>query len=640
MRARGKPLTRENPRLFARENALLALIEMERNSTYAAAAVGRHIGNTGGSVKAPSIVVSDGQNEYEGIYSDPGSRLESSDPGSRLESRDPGSQWESSDPGSRLESRDSALVRELVYGVTRRKLTLDNIIFHHSKIKKNNVSAVILTILRLGVYQLVFMDKIPVPAACDESVKLAKKYGNAGAVRFVNAILRKIAAEASAIKASASVAGSGDAGTASAAGSGDTGAASTLRSGDTGAASTGTAYAEIYAARAARRAYCGAGIQDNVRDSVREGIHDGAREGIHDGDAGAAYMAGSGDIVASGARIDAAEYLSVRHSYPYWLSERWVARYGQAFAASLMDAGNGKPEFTIRVNTLRESTASLSAKLNALGYTVIPGRYSSNALILSNPVNILNSPEFAQGLFSVQDESSMLCVEALAPQPGEKIMDVCAAPGGKCGYIAELTGGRADILAADIWPHRLRLMEQNIQRAGQTSIKTALMDATAFDVSLERSMDKVLLDAPCTGLGVIRRKPDIKWSKQPADIEAAADIQSAMIANASRYVKPGGALVYSVCTTEPEECELTVLNFLKAARDYEPEDLHGYLPDALWQGAARDYEPEDLREYMPDALWQGAARAAAGQAQGYGLHIYTNVHGIDGFYIARLRRVN
>ena len=487
-----------------REAALLALEEMERAEAYSGIAVKRSIGRSG-------VGIGGG---YDGGVDG------SVDSGDEIDDGYGGAV-----PANSVGARDRALLRELVLGVTRWKLALDDVIFKHSKIKKHRVSPVILTILRLGVYQLNYLDKIPASAACNESVKLAKKYGNEGSARYVNALLRSVAAE-------------------------------------------------------------------KLTDA------DG-KQSAH----------APADVSASAA------LLSVRYSYPLWLCEKWLNLYGYDFATAQMDAGNRRPELSIRVNTLRISPSELAERLMGRGFSTEPGKYSPNALIIKNPGDFTQSPEFLEGLFTVQDEASMLAAEALGAQRGDRIMDACAAPGGKCGYVAELTGGCADILAADIRPHRVALMEQNFKRLGHSSINCRVMDALLLCEDIEGTMDRVLVDAPCSGFGVVRRKPEIKWTRGPMDIESAAALQTALLLNAARYVKKGGTLVYSVCTTEPEECENIVGRFLCAKDHYV-------------------YEPEDLRQRLPPGLW-----GKCGGAGNAGIYIYPHIHGIDGFYIARLKRL-
>ena len=579
----------------AREAAMLALVEMENTAAYSGAAINRRLDRSGNKHSDHRCTLAvNGVNGNSGGDSDDGGNVDDSgnvdgyndgdiDPiiyvsdGDTRYSIPADDNGFLSDGGAFPNARDGALLRELVYGVTRWKLSLDHIIFNYSKLSRRKVSPIILAILRIGAYQIIFLDKIPVPAACDECVKLAVKYGNDGSVRYVNAILRKIAANCREIKNFF---------------------ASPI--------SDITTVSKDMTAILAVLAVSPVTPVTPASSASPATLATPASPSSHSSPA----------LPASHSSPAApASYLSLRYSYPAWICEKWYKLYGLNFAAALMDAGNQRPELSIRVNSLRETPASLSDKLRARGYIIESGRYSKNALIIKNPFNFSAMPEFAQGLFTVQDESSMLAAEALNPKPGGKILDICAAPGGKSGYIAEITRDSAEIYAADIHPHRLITMEQNLKRLGLKSINNRIMDAVRFEPIFENAMDFVLLDAPCSGLGVVRRKPEIKWAAAPQVSEALISVQKKMLKNAARYVKPGGALVYSVCTTESDECEDIVRNFLNETDDYEAEDLHLYLPPALW----RSENPNQERDA--------------------GLYIYPHIHGTDGFYIARLKRL-
>ena len=579
----------------AREAALRALYDMEQNAAYGGAVVRRYLKRGGyKSDEGGAYVNGDADGDIGGthVFGDDGGAYVHSDDGNGDEyihgdeyGEDDAGVGAESAPDMRVDAREQALTRELTYGVTKWKLTLDSIIFQYSKLKKTKIAPLILIILRLGVYQIVFLSKIPAFAACDECVKLAKKYGNKGSVAFVNALLRKIAANSAALTASTI----------------RPAPETTAAPAESNAPDAADAPAELNAPDTA----------DAPADSNTLVEAAAPAELYTPGTAAAPDKQHVPNKQASPDK-NYAQYLSVRHSYPLWLCEKWLRRYGPEFASAYMDAGNRKPELTLRVNTARTTAAGLMDRLNARGFDVVPGRYSKNALILRNPSGFTDTAEFRQGLFSVQGESSMLCAEALDPRAHESILDVCAAPGGKCAYAAELTDGAARILATDINARRLSLMEQNFTRLGLTSIKTALADATARGAAPAASMDKVLLDAPCSGLGVIAKKPDIKWSVTSESIAALSSLQKAMLRAAAGYVKPGGALVYGVCTAEPEECEDVINGFLRESADFEPDDLRKYLPAPLWEN-----------------------NACGG---GDGLYIFPHMHGIDGFYIARIIR--
>ena len=565
----------------ARETALRILIEMERNAAYSDVAIRRHTRNAAARGAAVNIV----DDTAEDTFTD---TVAYTFTGAVTETRD---------------AREQALVRELVYGVAKWKLTLDHIIFTYSKIKKEKIATEILTILRIAVYQIAFLSRIPHYAACDECVRLAKKYGNEGSVKYVNAMLRKIAAENIAMRdrfagtdeiISSGAGGDGEekAGVLGAAEPSGIAEADTAKTATTGADATNTATTSSGAA--------GEGAAEAGGEMPGPLMALAAADGV--------WVACAGKEPA----VRLAKHLSVRYSYPYWLCEKWSGRYGREFASALMDAGNQRPALGIRVNATKISAENLMDRLNSRGFGAVPGRYAKNSLTLQNPSDFSNSEEFRRGLFSVQDESSMLCVEALDPRESDAVLDLCAAPGGKSAYIAEITNDKARVLAADIRAHRISLMERNAARLGLTSIKAVIMDASKFDARLRGAMDRVLLDAPCSGFGVIRKKPEIKWNRTREDIGAIARAQSAMLAAAAGYVKPGGALVYSVCTFEPEECEDVVNAFLREAHGFFCEDLSGRLPAALWDDVPR--------------------------GGGAGLYIYPHIHRIDGFYIALLRR--
>lgn len=411
-----------------------------------------------------------------------------------------------------LRDIDRAFVTELVYGTVKWKLTLDSVIAGNSSIKIERLSPWILNILRLGVYQLQYMSKVPQSAACNESVKLARRYGHKASAGFVNAVLRNI-----------------------------------------------------------------------------------ARNG--------------GNLTLPSKDEDLAGYLSVKYSYPKWLTAKYTGLFGAEFAESLLDAGNNTPELTVRANTLRVSAAELAQKLAEEGVEALPGKYAGDAAVIKSPVSVAKLETFKKGLFQVQDESSMLPAKVLAPQPGDLVLDACSAPGGKATHMAQLMQNRGTIIARDIHEHKLRLIDDAAARLGIDIIKSELHDAALPDEAHNRYFDRVLLDAPCTGLGIIRRKPDIKWARETKDLDSITALQRQLIQQVSNTVKPGGVLVYSTCTILPEENEGVVNTFLEQNKDFEADDITPYLPPEL-----------------------------AVHAKGCMLQLYPNRDGIDGFFIARIKR--
>lgn len=406
---------------------------------------------------------------------------------------------------------DRAFVTELVYGTVKWKLTLDRVIASYSSIRMEKLSPWILNILRLGAYQLLNMTKVPQSAACNESVKLAGRYGHKASAGFVNAVLRNIARNGS-----------------------------------------------------------------NVALPSKE--------------------------------LDLTGYLSVKYSYPKWLTGKYIDLLGAEFAEQLLDAGNSTPELTVRANTLRVSADELSKKLKEEGVEAIYGKYMEEAIVIKSPVSIAKLEAFQKGLFQVQDESSMLPAKVLAPQPGERVLDACSAPGGKATHLAQLMQNSGAVIARDIHEHKLKLIDDAAARLGIDIIKSQLHDAALPDTLNEKTFDRVLLDAPCTGLGIIRRKPDIKWARETKDLDNITALQKQLIHTVSRTVKAGGVLVYSTCTILPEENEDVVNHFLEQNKDFEADDITPFLPPKL-----------------------------AVYAKGCMLQLYPNRDGIDGFFIARIK---
>jgi len=321
-------------------------------------------------------------------------------------------------------------------------------------------------------------------------------------------------------------------------------------------------------------------------------------------------IAGGGgkDIVPDRA-VDPVGYLSVRYSYPKWIADKFMELFGEEFAESLLEAGNRVPDLTVRANTLKTSAEGLVNALKNEGVEASPGRYVSDAVIIKSQVSVTRLKAFRNGLFQVQDESSMLPTAVLAPQPGEKVLDACSAPGGKATHMAQMMQNKGLITAMDIHEHKLKLIEDAAGRLGTDIIRTELHDAAIPVPQHEGAYDRVLLDAPCSGLGIIRRKPDIKWARENRDIGSITGLQRRLIDSVSKAVKPGGVMVYSTCTLLPEENECIVRDFLNNNDEFYEDDITAYLPPGL-----------------------------AKHARGGMIQVYPNRDGIDGFFVARLAR--
>lgn len=383
----------------------------------------------------------------------------------------------------KLTEKDIGLISEIVYGVTTWKLTLDEIIKKHSKIKIKKISPWIINILRMGIYQIIFLDKIPKSAAVNESVNLAKRYGHASSSNFVNAILRKIEIKD---------------------------------------------YEELF----------------EIKDDI--------------------------------------ERISKTTSMPKWIIEELSKNHDIHQVEEICKNSNIKPKITIRVNTLKTNKQELITKLKEKNIECEePKKEIEDFLILEKVKDIENLEEFKQGYFTVQDISAGQTAKILNPQPGELVLDACSAPGGKTTYMAELMKNKGKIEAWDIHEHRTKLVQQNAQRLGIKIIETKVKDASVYDENLKGKFDKILLDVPCLGIGVIKRKPDIKWQRKPEDIEEIIAIQKKILDNCSKYLKENGTIVYSTCSILKEENKDIVDGFLKKNKEYyiKPEETLNILPN-------------------------------------------------------------
>ena len=262
--------------------------------------------------------------------------------------------------------------------------------------------------------------------------------------------------------------------------------------------------------------------------------------------------------------------IGLTHSYPNWLVKRWVKVYGEAKAEEICAAGNEPPHASLRVNPLMTSREKALELLAFAGYEAQPSPLTPYGIIVSGGGNLAVTDGYINGLWSLQDESSMLVAEVCAPAPGMRVLDCCAAPGGKTSHLAELMNNEGTVIANDVHPHKRKLIEEQAQRLGLTSVKAVTGDAlelaSQFDAD---SFDLVLLDAPCSGFGVIRRKPEIKWTKKVEDVTAIAELQSRLIKEAAKLIKPGGTLVYSTCTIERQENEDQIAAFLSEHPSFE-----------------------------------------------------------------------
>jgi 16S rRNA (cytosine967-C5)-methyltransferase len=306
---------------------------------------------------------------------------------------------------------------------------------------------------------------------------------------------------------------------------------------------------------------------------------------------------------------DSIKRLSIEYSHPEWFVNKYIKTYGEEFVRELMGVNNTPPELTIRINTLKCTKEELVEKLSSKGIECLDGKIEES-LILKGYSMIEKSEELNEGLFTIQDESSMLAVKVLNPEPGEKLLDLCSAPGGKATHMAQLMKNRGEITAFDIHEHKMKLINQNASRLGIDIIKTYLKDSSIYNDEFFEYADRILVDAPCSGLGLIRKKPEIRWTVKPQDIVELQKIQMEILKNAAKYIKKGGILVYSTCTITQEENEDIIEMFLNENSNFKLENICDYIPESIKADTC---------------------------SCGY-IKLFPNVHKSDGFFIAKLIR--
>lgn len=274
---------------------------------------------------------------------------------------------------------------------------------------------------------------------------------------------------------------------------------------------------------------------------------------------------------------DEVKYLSIKYSYEPWIIELWLKEYDVEFVEELLKAGNETPQTVIRLNWQKVMKKDLIKSLMEKGFEVEEGKLSPNALYVKG-LNLLNTQMYRMGMFSVQDESSQLATIMLDPKHGDFVMDVCAAPGGKTLAIAERMNNTGTVLASDVYTRKVALIEKEVKRLGLSNVKTRTYDATKTDTALIGKADKVIVDAPCTGLGVVRRKPEIKYKKWSWEMDSLPRKQLAILSSSSKYVKMGGTLLYCTCTINVDENEKVVTDFLRKNKDFVSKEVVKLYP--------------------------------------------------------------
>lgn len=303
-------------------------------------------------------------------------------------------------------------------------------------------------------------------------------------------------------------------------------------------------------------------------------------------------------------------HLSLTYSHPEWLVARWIERYGETFTRELLAANNRIPPVTLRPNPLKIGREALITHLEEEGVITRPGSLYPEMLVIERmPVDkrIDELDSYRKGYFQIQGEASALTGLILSPEPGERVLDACAAPGGKATHLATLMDNRGLVVARDVSEGKLHLIREAAERLGLQNMRIEQRDAAKHVSEDDASFDRILVDAPCTGLGIIAKKPEIRYERTPGDIDEMSSLQKRILATSAAYLKPGGVLVYSTCTIEPEENRAIVEDFLAHHENFERVDFSGELPVAI-EGAGSD------------------------------LQLYPHRHRSDGFYMAKLRK--
>ena len=408
-----------------------------------------------------------------------------------------------------LEGREAALATQLCFGVVQNEMLLDFYISKFSNIPLRRMESKVIQVLRLGLYQMLFLTKIPQSAAVNCSVELTRTHcKNPRAPGMVNAILRS--------------------------------------------------------------------LQRNLNQ------------------------------LPTIPQNDLAEYFSILYSHPVWLVEELLPLLGSEGTAEFLQANNSQPPMTAMVNTTKVAVQEATELLAEQGVEVTPHPWLENCLILNKTGNLERLDAYGKGFFYVQDPASRLMALASGAAPGMRVLDMCAAPGGKSFAAAIQMDNQGEVISCDLHPHKKKLIQAGADRLGLSIIKPMTADGKVRREEWVSAFDLVLVDAPCSGLGVIRKKPDIRY-KDPKPLEDLPQVQQAIMENAAGYVKPGGVLMYSTCTILPRENGEIVSAFLEK-------------------------HPEFVREAFE--LPGAAGRVEAGE-----ITLWPQVHQTDGFFICKLRKV-
>jgi len=411
---------------------------------------------------------------------------------------------------SKFSGPDKALLFEIVHGVTRWLGRIDWILNGFYKGQFSKCIPNVKNAMRVALYQVLFLDKVPDYAAVNEAVDFVKKLQGQKSADLTNAVLRNI-----------------------------------IRS----------------------------------KETIR-------------------YPEPKDDIIA---------YFSAFYSHPNWLVKRWVNRYGNEETEKLLIANNNKPLLTLRINKLLTNSEELKSLLDSVGLKYCDGKYLPEFIRMASLSNITDWDYFHKGYFSVQDESTGFPIKLLDAKPGMRVLDLCAAPGGKTAFIADLMQNTGEIIALDRFESRLKILSKNLIRLKVSNVKAVAVDAYEYEDPI--GFDRVLVDAPCSGLGTLTKKPDIKWKRNLGDIRKIVNIQYDLLEKGTSFLKVGGIIVYSTCTIEPEENDEVVNRFLSKNQNFSLMDVTEIVPK------------EVINE------------------NGY-VQILPHVHGLDGSFAAKLMKNN